>query len=113
MAQSSQLPEAQIPTLTPRDNTMIITGRSITSPLLKPNGPHAHNPLIPRLNLVLLPHIDAMVVTVHIDRWDIKKILINNGSEAEILFLAAFDKMGFDQKQLKESTKLLCGFGGK
>jgi hypothetical protein len=26
------------------------------------------------------------------------KILIDNGSQAEILFLAAFDKMGFDQK---------------
>jgi hypothetical protein len=43
-----------------------------------------------------------MVITVDIDRWDITKILIDNGSQSEILFLAAFDKMGFDQKQLKE-----------
>jgi hypothetical protein len=32
---------------------------------------------------------------------------------AEILFLATFDKMGFDQKQLKEPSKPLYGFGGK
>jgi hypothetical protein len=65
------------------------------------------------VKLALFSHTDTMVVNVHIDRWDISKILINNGSQGEILFLAAFNKMGFDQKQLKESTKLLYGFGGK
>jgi hypothetical protein len=50
------------------------------------------------VNLASFPHTDAIVVTVHIDKWDMTKILINNGSQAEILFLAAFDKMGFDQK---------------
>jgi hypothetical protein len=54
-----------------------------------------------------------MVITVHIDRRDVTKILIDNGSKAEILFLATFDKMGFDQKQLKEPTKPLYGFDGK
>jgi hypothetical protein len=39
-----------------------------------------------------------MVVTDHLDRWDITKILNDNGWQVEILFLAAFDKMGFDQK---------------
>jgi hypothetical protein len=65
------------------------------------------------INLASFPHIDTMVVTVHIDRWDITKILINNSSQAEILFLAAFDKMGFDHKQLKEPSKPLYGFSGK
>jgi hypothetical protein len=32
------------------------------------------------VNLASFPHIDAMVITVHIDRWDITKILIDNGS---------------------------------
>jgi hypothetical protein len=50
------------------------------------------------VNLASFPHTDAIVVTVHIDKWDMTKILINNGSQAEIPFLAAFDKMGFDQK---------------
>jgi hypothetical protein len=54
-----------------------------------------------------------MVITVHIDKWDVTKILIDNGSQAEILFLAAFDKMGFDQKQLKELMKPLYSFGEK
>jgi hypothetical protein len=54
-----------------------------------------------------------MVTTVHIDKWDVTKILIGNGSQAEILFLATFDKMGFDQKQLREPSKPLYDFGGK
>jgi hypothetical protein len=48
------------------------------------------------VNLASFRHTDAMVITVHIDRWDINKILIGNGSQAEILFLAAFEKMGFN-----------------
>jgi hypothetical protein len=54
-----------------------------------------------------------MVLTVHIDQWDVSKILVDNGSQAEILFLSTFEKMGYDKKQLKEPTKLLYGFGGK
>jgi hypothetical protein len=54
-----------------------------------------------------------MVITVHIDRWDVTKILIDNGSQTEILFLATFYKMGFDRKQLKEPSKPLYGFGRK
>jgi hypothetical protein len=65
------------------------------------------------VNLTSFPHIDAIAIIVHIDRWDITKILIDNGSQAEILFLATFDKMGFDRKQLKEPSKPLYGFSGK
>jgi hypothetical protein len=54
-----------------------------------------------------------MVTTFHIDRWDITKILIGNGSQAEIPFLTTFDKMGFDRKQLRELSNPLYGFNGK
>jgi hypothetical protein len=54
-----------------------------------------------------------MVTIGHIDRWDVTKILTHNGSRAKILFLATFDKMGFDRKQLKEPSKRLYWFGGK
>jgi hypothetical protein len=50
------------------------------------------------VNLSSFPHTDTMVITIHLDRWDVTKILIDNGSQAEIIFLAAFNKMGFDRK---------------
>jgi hypothetical protein len=65
------------------------------------------------VNLTSFPHTNAMVVTVHIDRWDVTKILIDNDSQAGILFVATFDKMDFDRKQLKEQSKPLYGFGSK
>jgi hypothetical protein len=64
------------------------------------------------INLTSFPHTDAVVTTVHIDIWDVTKILIDNGSQAEIFFLATLDKMGFDRKQLREPSKSLYGFGG-
>jgi hypothetical protein len=54
------------------------------------------------INLTSFPHTDTMDVTVHNDRWDVTEILIDNGRKAKILFLATFDKMGFDRKQLRE-----------
>jgi hypothetical protein len=65
------------------------------------------------INLSSFPHTDAMVTIVHIDRWDVTKILIDNGNQAEILFLATFNKMGFNRYQLSEPSKPLYGFGRK
>jgi hypothetical protein len=65
------------------------------------------------VNLTSFPHTDVMVLTVHIDRWDVSKIIVNNGSQTKILFLSTFEKMCYDKKQLKEPTKPLYGFDGK
>jgi hypothetical protein len=65
------------------------------------------------INLASFRHTNIIVITVHIDRWDVTKILILNDSQAKILFLSAFKKMSYDKKQLKEPTKPLYGFNGK
>jgi hypothetical protein len=54
-----------------------------------------------------------MVITIHIDQWDVSKIFVDNGSQAEILFLSTFEKMGYDKKQLKEPMTSLYVFGSK
>jgi hypothetical protein len=43
------------------------------------------------IKLVSFPHIDAMVITAHIDKWDVRRVLVDNGSQAEILFLSTFE----------------------
>jgi hypothetical protein len=50
------------------------------------------------INIASFPHTNTMVVTIHMDRWDITRILIDNGSQAKILFLSAFKRMGYDHK---------------
>jgi hypothetical protein len=61
--------------------------------------------------LVSFSHTDAMVITTHINRWDVIRVMIDNGSQAEILFLSTFEQMGFDIKRLKEASKPMYGFG--
>jgi hypothetical protein len=65
------------------------------------------------INIASFPHTNAMVVTIHVDRCDVNRILIDNGSQAKILFLSSFKKMGNDRKQLKEPTKPFYDFSGK
>jgi hypothetical protein len=66
-------------------------------------------------NIKLVPflHKDAMVITMHIDKWDVTRVLVDNGSQDEILFLSAFGQMGIVIKQLKEATKSLYGSSGR
>jgi hypothetical protein len=63
------------------------------------------------IKLVSFPHTYAMIIAARMDKWDVTGVLINNGSQAEILFLSAFDKMGFDRKQLKETMKQVSFVG--
>jgi hypothetical protein len=50
------------------------------------------------IKLTPSPHIDTMVIAAHIDKWDVTKVLVENGSQAEILFLSTFEQMGFSKK---------------
>jgi hypothetical protein len=62
------------------------------------------------ISLTSFPHTDAMVITTHIGRWDVSRIIIDNARQAEILFLSTFERMGYDKNQLKELAKPLYGF---
>jgi hypothetical protein len=53
-----------------------------------------------------------MLITAHIDKWDVTRVLVDNGSLAEILFLSAFDKMGFNRRiEQIDSISLSVSFG--
>jgi hypothetical protein len=54
-----------------------------------------------------------MVIEVNIAEWVIGKILVNNGSSADILFLKTFEKMNLSQHMLHPPEYPLQGFGGK
>jgi hypothetical protein len=57
------------------------------------------------IELTSFPHTDAMVINAHIDKWNVMKVLVDNGSQEEILFLSTLEQMGFSKKQLKEASK--------
>jgi hypothetical protein len=58
-------------------------------------------------------HNNAMVIKVIIAGWVIGKILVDNGSSADILFLKTFEKMNLSQRMLHPPEYPLLGFGGE
>jgi hypothetical protein len=58
-------------------------------------------------------HNDAMIIEVNIAGWVIGKILVDNGSSADILFMKIFEKMSLSQHMLQPPEYPLLGFGGK
>jgi hypothetical protein len=54
-----------------------------------------------------------MVINCSVAGWDLHKVLVDNGSQADIIFLHAFDRMGISHSLLKPSDNPLYGFGGK
>lgn len=52
------------------------------------------------INLCNAPHTDAMVVNYNVAGWEILKALMDNDSQANIIFLHAIKRMGINPKQL-------------
>jgi hypothetical protein len=50
------------------------------------------------IKLTSFPHMDAMVITTHIDKWNVMRVLVDNGNQVQILFLSTFEQMGFNKK---------------
>jgi hypothetical protein len=54
-----------------------------------------------------------MEINCSVAGWDLHKVLVDNDSQADIIFLHAFDRMGISHSLLKPSDNPLYGFGGK
>jgi hypothetical protein len=59
------------------------------------------------------PHNDALVIEANIASWTLGKLLVDNGSSADIIFADAFDKMGLNRDLLQPPDTPLYGFGGR
>ncbi|KAK3007885.1 hypothetical protein RJ639_013715 [Escallonia herrerae] len=56
------------------------------------------------------PHDDPLVITIKAGNFDVKRVLIDNGSSAEILFHDAFEKMNIPTDSLRKMEAPLYGF---
>jgi hypothetical protein len=59
------------------------------------------------------PHNDALVIEANIASWTLGKLLVDNGSSADVIFADAFDKMGLNRDLLQPPDTPLYGFGGR
>ncbi|GAV56719.1 LOW QUALITY PROTEIN: hypothetical protein CFOL_v3_00261, partial [Cephalotus follicularis] len=62
---------------------------------------------------VRLPHDDSVVVTLLVELFTMKRILIDSGSSADILYKHAFDQLRIPADQLKPIKTPLVGFTGE
>ena len=58
------------------------------------------------------PHDDAIVITLTIANYITRRVLIDNGSSANILYYAAFQQMRINKELLRLVNVPLIGFGG-
>jgi hypothetical protein len=59
------------------------------------------------------PHVDVLVINYRVAGWDLHKVLVDNGSQADIIFLHTFNCMGISHSLLKPAHNPLYDFGGK
>ena len=59
------------------------------------------------------PHDDPLVVRAIVANTTIHRVLVDNGSSADIIFTSAFDKMGIGREKLEPVNTHLRGFSGE
>ena len=59
------------------------------------------------------PHDDPLVVRAIMANTTVHRVLIDNGSSADIIFASAFDKMGIGREKLEPVNTHLRGFSGE
>ena len=59
------------------------------------------------------PHDDPLVIKAVVANKTIHRVLVDNGSLADIIFASAFDKMGIGREKLEPVNACLRGFSGE
>jgi hypothetical protein len=97
-----------------RDHYRSINHVAVTGPVVQTKWSHVPLTFDARdVDLRSAPHMDAMVINCSMAGWDLHKVLVDNGNQADIIFLDTFDRMGISHSLLKPSDNPLYGFGGK
>ena len=58
------------------------------------------------------PHDDALVVSVRVGDYNMHRMLVDDGSSADILYYPTFQQMGIDRARLIQTNAPLVGFRG-
>ena len=59
------------------------------------------------------PHDDPLVIRVVVANKTVRRVLVDNGSSADIIFVSTFDKMGIGREKLEPVNAHLRGFSGE
>ena len=62
--------------------------------------------------LIITPYYDALVLTLGINNFDVHRVLVDPGNEAELLHLPALMQMKVPLSHLSSAGRVLSGFNG-
>lgn len=62
---------------------------------------------------VQLPHNDPLVITLRIRNYDVKRVLVDQGSFAEVVYQDVYEKLGLGEADLTSFTSPIFGFLGE
>ena len=62
--------------------------------------------------MVIMPHYDALVLTLCINGFDVHRVLIDLGSMTDLLKLPAFKQMKLSLEVVNFSGRIIYGFNG-
>ena len=58
------------------------------------------------------PHDDPLVIMIMIEGFNTRRVLVDNGSSADIIYLSAFQQLKVDQKRLRPFDSPFVSFSG-
>ncbi|XP_030940195.1 uncharacterized protein LOC115965145 [Quercus lobata] len=59
------------------------------------------------------PHDDALLITLRIGGYDVKRVMVDGGSAVEVMYLDLYKGLGLKSKDLMPYSSLLMTFDGK
>ena len=63
-------------------------------------------------NRVIMPHYNALVLTLYINDFDVHRVLVDPGRATNLLQLLAFTQMKLSLGMLNSAGRILSGFNG-
>ena len=61
---------------------------------------------------VITPHYDVLIITLCINNFDVRRVIVNLGSTAELLHLPTFGQMKLPLNHLSSAGRVLSRFNG-
>jgi hypothetical protein len=62
---------------------------------------------------VQMPHSDPLVITLRIRNYDVKRVLVDQGSFAEVIYKGLYEKLGLKEANLDNFSSPVFGFSGE
>ena len=60
-----------------------------------------------------MPYDDALVITINIANCEVKRILVENGSSANVLIFSTLKEMELDESNIEHMGIVLTSFNGE